>query len=264
MISLAWITCYSEYGNQFSQSLIGCVRNIAELHHEDPQVNSYDRFGIVLVWDGVEKIDDSFAKVLLKHGLYDPYLWASTMLKIDQNKYRLNTFDKFEKNKDGKYKIEALHNYAYTTTNISHMFWKKLSWNEIKQLLDEKVKGNDRKYACNYHDGNKAPSEWVLDGIEQYKDSTGQLILNEPEINLFIVIKHENSGKIDSHQWFFKGFWEYFNPEYAILIDIGTIPMKRSISYIIQWMNDERRIGGACGEIEVFNPTDEELDYKGK
>ena len=43
------------------------------------------------------------------------------------------------------------------------------------------------------------------------------------------------------------------------MIDIGTIPLKNSISKIIMQMDDDIDIGGACGEIEVFYPSETEL-----
>ena len=43
------------------------------------------------------------------------------------------------------------------------------------------------------------------------------------------------------------------------MIDIGTIPLKNSISKIIKQMIADESIGGAWGEIEVFDPTLKEL-----
>lgn len=45
------------------------------------------------------------------------------------------------------------------------------------------------------------------------------------------------------------------------MIDIGTIPLKNSISTICRYMDRYHQVGGACGEIEVFNPTEKELGY---
>lgn len=45
------------------------------------------------------------------------------------------------------------------------------------------------------------------------------------------------------------------------MIDIGTIPLKHSISEIIKYMDKFPQVGGACGEIEVFEPTDKELGF---
>lgn len=45
------------------------------------------------------------------------------------------------------------------------------------------------------------------------------------------------------------------------MIDAGTIPLKGSISRIIKYMDKYTKVGGACGEIEVFEPTDRELGY---
>ena len=96
-----------------------------------------------------------------------------------------------------------------------------------------------------------SPSDWIT----SKKD---YLI---PDINFFFCTKHENKGKIGSHLWFFKIFCYYIEPEYCQMIDIGTIPLKNSISSIWRYMDKYEKVGGACGEIEVFNPSDRELGY---
>lgn len=45
------------------------------------------------------------------------------------------------------------------------------------------------------------------------------------------------------------------------MIDIGTIPLKNSISDIIKYMDFYTQVGGCAGEIEVFEPTEKELGY---
>ena len=45
------------------------------------------------------------------------------------------------------------------------------------------------------------------------------------------------------------------------MIDIGTIPLKESISEIVVYMDKYKQVGGCAGEIEVFEPTDKELGY---
>ena len=44
-------------------------------------------------------------------------------------------------------------------------------------------------------------------------------------------------------------------PHFCQMIDIGTIPLKNSISQIVEFMKDYPLTGGACGEIAVFNPA---------
>ena len=45
------------------------------------------------------------------------------------------------------------------------------------------------------------------------------------------------------------------------MIDVGTIPKRNSISQIITYMDAYDHVGGACGEIEVFRPSNYELGY---
>jgi len=82
-----------------------------------------------------------------------------------------------------------------------------------------------------------------------------------PKIKFFFVIKHENSGKIESHLWFFKGFCAPTNPTYCQMIDAGTIPKKNSVSRIVKYMDTYQQCGGASGEIEVFMQNKSELGY---
>ena len=142
--------------------------------------------------------------------------------------------------------------YEYATNNISHLFSRTLTERDIVNILDtEETVNNIDEYVSNLHMGTKQPSEWVKSGNHQI-----------PDIPFFFCGKHHNRGKIESHLWFFKGFCSYLNPEFCQMIDIGTIPKKNSISKIVKYMQKHEKIGGACGEIEVFEPTNKELDLK--
>jgi chitin synthase len=48
---------------------------------------------------------------------------------------------------------------------------------------------------------------------------------NECEVNFITAVKHLNNKKIDSHLYFFRGFCEYLEPEFCMLVDIGTKPL---------------------------------------
>ena len=43
-------------------------------------------------------------------------------------------------------------------------------------------------------------------------------------MNLFIVTKYKNKGKLSSHNWFFNGFCQELKPEFAVLLDVGLVP----------------------------------------
>ena len=76
------------------------------------------------------------------------------------------------------------------------------------------------------------------------------------------MIKHQNQQKIESHKWFFKGFWETMNPDYTQIIDWGSIPLWNSISYMIMHMEKYTNIGGCWGEIEWILNEKKENEQK--
>ena len=81
-------------------------------------------------------------------------------------------------------------------------------------------------------------------------------------LQVHLMIKHKNMGKIDGHKWFFKGVWNMISPEFIQLIDWGSIPLQNSISHIIEYMNKNEHWGGAWGEIEWIT-SDEYGDFMG-
>jgi chitin synthase len=102
---------------------------------------------------------------------------------------------------------------------------------------------------------NKSPYEWI---VNNGRDKRQFKIKN---IKFFFCAKHYNCNNIESHMWFFKGFCSYVNPKYCQMIDAGTIPLRNSISKIIKYMEVYNDIGGASGEINVFQQTERELGY---
>lgn len=77
-------------------------------------------------------------------------------------------------------------------------------------------------------------------------------------ITTSLVLKHKNKGKIESHLWFFKGFCQYLNPDYSVIIDAGTIPLRGSLSKLVMSMEAQPKVAGCCGEIEVMIPDKKE------
>jgi chitin synthase len=106
---------------------------------------------------------------------------------------------------------------------------------------------------------NKSPYKWI---VENGKDrDKNERNFDAKDITFFFCAKHDNSGKIESHMWFYKGFCANTNPQYCQMIDAGTIPLHNSISKIIRYLDKYRDVGGASGEIETFEPTNRELGY---
>ena len=70
-------------------------------------------------------------------------------------------------------------------------------------------------------------------------------------VKFILGIKHINGGKLNSHLFLFRGFCQYIKPRYCVLLDTGTEPRNRAITQLIEHMNDNRHVGGACGSIEI-------------
>jgi cellulose synthase/poly-beta-1,6-N-acetylglucosamine synthase-like glycosyltransferase len=244
------ITMYNENFGQLMQSMAGVVRSVVELVNLKKSVYNSDQFGIVLICDGIDKVDQEFMDKLERHSLFDPDLCYNTVLTTDINDDHVKrTFEKKDTILDEETKGRSAKRYSYATPNVGHIFSKKLDAQTMVQMFDSI--DDDEKYECNLHDGKGSPSDWI----------TSKKKYELPDINFFFCAKHENRGKIESHLWFFKGFCAYIKPDYCQMIDIGTIPLKNSISNICRYMDRYEQVGGACGEIEVFAPTDKELGY---
>ena len=70
---------------------------------------------------------------------------------------------------------------------------------------------------------------------------------NVTYMNLFMVTKYKNRGKLSSHNWFFNGFCREFKPEYSVLLDVGLAPEKDALEKMINHMARNRKVGGVCG-----------------
>ena len=70
-------------------------------------------------------------------------------------------------------------------------------------------------------------------------------------MNLFIITKYRNSGKLSSHNWFFNGFCQEIKSNYAVLLDVGLSPEKKALYRMYKSMVDDSEIGGVCGYMGV-------------
>jgi cellulose synthase/poly-beta-1,6-N-acetylglucosamine synthase-like glycosyltransferase len=68
-------------------------------------------------------------------------------------------------------------------------------------------------------------------------------------LQLIWVIKEQNRRKLNTHLWFFEGFCEYIQPEYVMLLDVGTQPRRSALYRLYEAMVLDPKIAGCCGEI---------------
>jgi chitin synthase len=50
------------------------------------------------------------------------------------------------------------------------------------------------------------------------------------------ALKQKNGGKLDSHLWFFYAFAEQLEPDYTVLIDVGTIPSRSALFRLFRYI----------------------------
>lgn len=74
-------------------------------------------------------------------------------------------------------------------------------------------------------------------------------------LNFIFCVKHKNKRKLNTHLWFFGGFCEYFNPNFVMLIDVGTMPLPNSLFYLYEAMAVQDDLAGCCGEIRPMEPS---------
>lgn len=134
-------------------------------------------------------------------------------------------------------------NVQYGTNNVGHCFSRMMTFPDWLNALTNEEKNN---FAINYY----TIENFMLGNSEKGKVEDN--IFFHIPLPIHMVIKHKNQGKIESHKWFFKGFCEYMNPQFAQIIDAGSIPLWNSISYLIKHMVANQKIGGCSGEIEVI------------
>ena len=53
-------------------------------------------------------------------------------------------------------------------------------------------------------------------------------------LKIFTCFKHLNGTKLSSHLWFFEGFCRFLNPQYIVLLDVGTQPDNEGVVNLIK------------------------------
>jgi cellulose synthase/poly-beta-1,6-N-acetylglucosamine synthase-like glycosyltransferase len=241
------ITMFNESYIQLMQSLAGVYRSYYELVGKNEQF--MDRCHVFIIADGYEKLSDEFLINWEQAGIFNEYKTKRFRnIEIDpgtnQSKHSYKNL-KFINTKTMNDKIRV-----YGTNNIVHTFSRFVYFNEFLKPLSEQIIG-DQLTIDNYsiHD--------FLLGDDRAGNVKENKFFHLP-MPIHFCIKHRNQGKIESYKWFFKGFWEYMQPKYCQMIDVGSIPLWNSISYIIMHMEAIKQVGGACGEIEVLIPEKKE------
>ncbi|KAH8553974.1 glycosyltransferase family 2 protein [Umbelopsis sp. PMI_123] len=68
-------------------------------------------------------------------------------------------------------------------------------------------------------------------------------------VQILFCLKENNAKKINSHRWFFNAFGPVLQPNVCVLLDVGTRPGNTSIYHLWKAFDNDKKVGGACGEI---------------
>lgn len=154
------ITMYNENFGQLLQSMAGCIRAVVELVNLRRSAYNSEQFGIVLICDGIDKVDQAFMDKLETYNLFDPDLCINTVLKTDINDDHVKrTFEKKDTTLDYERNGRAAKRYSYATPNVGHIFSKKLNAETMIRMFDNL--DDDGTYECNLHNGKSSPSNWM-------------------------------------------------------------------------------------------------------
>ena len=231
---------YNETFSQLLESLAGIYRAYYELVNISEEYK--DKIHIVIIADGYDKLNIDFLKRWEDAAIYNEFrtrdyrtVEGDPGSKDFKHIFRdLNFINSNTMNNDRR---------VYGTNNIVHWFSRLVKYPEL-------INGLTKEEQNDFEINKFSVYDFLLGSNKVGKVKTR--IFNHLPIPLHFWIKHKNQGKIESHKWFFKGFWTYMNPKYAQIIDWGSIPLWNSISYIIMHMEKFSNVGGAWGEIECI------------
>lgn len=204
---------YNEDKKEFLTTMRGVMHDVHRIiRAPQPIINPRSELVVVLIADGLEKVNADFLKHMRQLGLYSQdELIRHDFLKYDGEDGEVTKLKDLYKSQEEKKTYE---------NNVVHCFARD-------DIYDFGFEPKDYDYI--YGDRLKEPMS----------------------INFIFAIKHNNGGKLNSHLFYFHGFCEYLNPTYATLLDIGTEPINGAISKLLNHMNLDLNCGGCCGEIEV-------------
>ena len=226
------ITIFNESFTQLKDSLTGILRNVAELDSVS-RTRFKDSVAIAIVADGFESIPLRFLSAAENARLVSISAMEE-FFEPDEDAMRWGSMKGLTSKRTLKPLTSVFSSIYerehYEAANIAHVFHNKLNLSAL--LNGHLVDGIDAL-------------TFIEENVPDFKF---------PVVDVFFCIKHTNAGKIESHLWFFKGLCGFLEPEMCQLVDVGTVPLPRSISTLFLYMDRNSEVGGCCGEIEVMYP----------
>ena len=229
------VTMYNEEPLLFNKTMSAINKNI-EAFLEDGSLIA-DDIAVCVVVDGIKPFNEGIEKLKSSNDLNKDYYDSIFSLdKIYEYHEIKDSKDKFKQLLDKKLKIqkdnsiESLRNSQ--RNNLSNR----------KATIKNAVKDRYYEFAHVFHCKAKFDA-------------------NSPcHVNLLFTVKQQNKRKLNSHLWYFGGFCFESNPDYCMLIDVGTEPEPRALYLLYRALDKDAQIAGVCGEIVPKGDDDSVFD----
>ncbi|CAI2361932.1 unnamed protein product [Moneuplotes crassus] len=245
------ITMFNEPYIQILQSLAGIYRAYFELLEINK--NKYeDKISVCIVCDGYpiftkgEKGMENM-KRYEKAGIYNNES-SKTYWNVNKEKTGKKKDDNFDYSEvpsisNLENDSDGIADITLETKNIAHCYSRSMRFEDF-------LSGLSVQEQQGFKIDDLAIEDFLYGDDEETKIKTRRFC--SMPIDVHLVVKHFNRGKIESHLWFFKGFCNTVQPTLATIIDAGTIPLWNSLSKMSIFMELNYNTGACCGEIEVM------------
>lgn len=217
---LAVIAMYNETAEELHGTLEGILQNLPNFFDaKNSKKITPDQFGCVIILDGIE----AFLKTCNQLNL----------TKLNKEECFRNNFTYFSQ----FFNLDVIKD-EFMINDILKRSSKNKDKFELMETLEE---------------------SGILNSDEEIVHCFSQQIPYEDyHLNLIFCVKQVNKRKLNTHIWFFEGFCPKINPEFILLLDVGTRPKPDGIYLLYKAMASDERISGCCGEIvpmsSGFNP----------
>ena len=174
------------------------------MHIVEKDKDFLERVHVWIIADGYDKLSNEFLKSIEKAGIFnafDTIDYTALEIKPGSNEHEVKFLDLKFINSENMNENRRV----YGANNIVHCFSRAMMFNDWFDVFNEEQQSAFKINDYSVHDfllGSSTP------GLVKTH------IFKHMPLPIHMVIKHKNQGKIESHKWFFKGFWEYYSNNY--------------------------------------------------
>ena len=226
---LIGISMYNESWDEFSYTLKAVNDNL-QAFYEHEQNFETDQIICVVIVDGIRPFLETYNKTPEMFGKFFDIEKVKNAFNVDDlTKCNFEEYlhENFKYGEEDEYKETKIHNKGY--------------------FEDPEIRFREARK------GNKSDKHEKIEFAHVFSQKTCFGKLHVP-LNLILCVKQYNKRKLNSHLWLFGGFCHEIQPDYVMLLDVGTRPLKNSLYYLYEAMQKNPNLAGCCGEIKPMNP----------